>query len=289
VHPSLTVVVPAFDEEERLGSCLERLSTQTHPIDEIIVVDNCSTDDTVRIAQSHQRLNPAIRILAESTVGVNAARTRGFDAATSALIAKIDADTGVPANWSDSVCGFFEADTHADVAAITGPSLVSDGPRMAPPIRRLEHLTRRFPAGVRTGALNGPDYVIRRSAWQAVRPALHDDQDIWEDYDLSLALHGAGFEMWMLPSIAVRTSCRRLRHSPLANHRYLTAPLRTARRHGVGRRQLVVVRFRLVGVFLNATIMWILCRPWDHETRTWRLRRLFRPLQREATLAADRS
>ncbi len=48
----MSVVVPARNEELVLGACLEALDDQSDPIDEIIVVDNDSTDNTAALADS---------------------------------------------------------------------------------------------------------------------------------------------------------------------------------------------------------------------------------------------
>lgn len=50
---TVTVIVPAFNEEAGLPDTLEALLRQTEPIDRIIVVDDCSTDDTKAVAQSY--------------------------------------------------------------------------------------------------------------------------------------------------------------------------------------------------------------------------------------------
>ena len=45
--PSVTVLVPAFNEEDGLGDTLKSLSLQTYPDLRVVVVDDCSTDATV--------------------------------------------------------------------------------------------------------------------------------------------------------------------------------------------------------------------------------------------------
>src|SRR5437879_11694788 len=51
-QPTISVIVPARDEEASLGACLESLVAQTGVSFEIIVVDDGSTDRTREIAQS---------------------------------------------------------------------------------------------------------------------------------------------------------------------------------------------------------------------------------------------
>ena len=49
---SLSVVIPARNEEALLGACLDSLSDQSDAVDEIIVVDNDSSDSTAAVARS---------------------------------------------------------------------------------------------------------------------------------------------------------------------------------------------------------------------------------------------
>ena len=51
-RPTVSVIVPARNEEACLGACLESLAAQTGVSFEIIVVDDASTDRTREIAQS---------------------------------------------------------------------------------------------------------------------------------------------------------------------------------------------------------------------------------------------
>ena len=58
-RPTVSVIVPARNEEASLGACLESLAAQTGVSFEIIVVDDASTDRTREIAQSF----PSVRVV----------------------------------------------------------------------------------------------------------------------------------------------------------------------------------------------------------------------------------
>ncbi len=120
----LSVVIPAFNEEENIGRCLEALTRQTtrRPF-EVIVVDNCCTDGTVSIARSFDiRLN--LKIVQETKKGRGAARALGCSHATGDIILSTDSDAEVPPQWIDSLVDAL--DKHPDLAATTGVPRIID-------------------------------------------------------------------------------------------------------------------------------------------------------------------
>lgn len=83
---TVTVVVPALNEALNIGWVLERLP---ECVDEVIVVDGCSSDDTVEAAL---RARPDARIVLEPRPGKGTALRTGFAHATGDYIVMLDAD-----------------------------------------------------------------------------------------------------------------------------------------------------------------------------------------------------
>lgn len=82
----VSVVVPTLNEAENLPHVLPLISSD---VDEVILVDGHSTDDTVRVAQ---QLRPDVRIVYQKGRGKGAALRTGFAAATGDIIVMLDAD-----------------------------------------------------------------------------------------------------------------------------------------------------------------------------------------------------
>jgi len=92
----LTVIVPVYNAGENLRSCLKALSTSTRPPDELIVVDDASTDGAVQVAS---RFGACVLIAElESPVGPAKSRNRGAAIAKGEVLVFIDADVAVHQN-----------------------------------------------------------------------------------------------------------------------------------------------------------------------------------------------
>jgi hypothetical protein len=82
----ISLVIPAMNEERNIGWVLERLPSE---IDEVILVDGNSVDDTVAVSRA---LCPDIRVVGQDRPGKGAALRAGFAAARGDVIVMIDAD-----------------------------------------------------------------------------------------------------------------------------------------------------------------------------------------------------
>lgn len=86
ISPTVSVVVPAMNEAENLPHVF---ATLPQWIDEIVLVDGNSVDDTVAVAK---RLRPNVKIVTQKGKGKGDALAAGFAACTSDIIVMIDAD-----------------------------------------------------------------------------------------------------------------------------------------------------------------------------------------------------
>jgi glycosyltransferase involved in cell wall biosynthesis len=95
----LSVIIPAFNEQSRLPQTLEQvfsfLSRQDYSF-EVLVVENGSTDNTLRIAQEYAQKQPNLVVLQEQQRGKGGAVRRGMLAARGAYRFMCDADLSMP-------------------------------------------------------------------------------------------------------------------------------------------------------------------------------------------------
>lgn len=90
----ISVIVPAYNAEKELPGCLNALKNQSLPLDEIIVVDDGSTDQTVQVANQHK-----VKVIRQANQGPATARNAGVAAAKGDLILFTDSDCQPEQTW----------------------------------------------------------------------------------------------------------------------------------------------------------------------------------------------
>jgi glycosyltransferase involved in cell wall biosynthesis len=86
---SVSVIIPAYNSEKFIRRAIDSVLAQTHPAEEIIVVDDGSTDSTGEIVQSY---GPPVQYVRQDNAGPGAARNTGIRAAQGDWIAFLDSD-----------------------------------------------------------------------------------------------------------------------------------------------------------------------------------------------------
>jgi len=180
---SVSIIIPVYNEENYLRQCLEAIVAQIEPADEVIVIDNNSTDKTVEIAKEFD----FVKLLREKKQGVFYARNKGFDAAKSEIIGRIDADTRLDPDWTRQVKRIFLDD---QVAAATGPVYWYDMP-----LKDKNYLAEHAFKGLlykydkEFPFLLGANMAIHRNVWRKISHQLCNNKNMHEDMDLAIHLY----------------------------------------------------------------------------------------------------
>jgi glycosyltransferase involved in cell wall biosynthesis len=180
-----TVVIPVKDDARELAACLAALAAQSRPADEVVVVDNASTDDSASVARA-----AGASVVRCDVPGIPAAASHGYDSASGDVILRLDADCRPDVDWIARMLRSLE--DSPDVAAVSAGAAFIDGPRL---LRRpLEALYLGSYVVLTAAALGHPpvfgsNLAMRREAWAAVSAHVHrDDPEIHDDLDLAFHL-----------------------------------------------------------------------------------------------------
>jgi len=207
---TLSIVIPAYNEERYIAACLNSIAAQIVKPSEVIVVDNNSTDATVATAKKY----PFVKVLHEKRQHQVFAQATGFNDARSDILGRIDADSILPPDWVEKIIRAFEAD--ATLVAVTGGADPYDVP-----LKWLGSAIFHgyiYVAGLIAGhrLLWGSNCAIRASGWHKIKNKVMMRPDIWEDYDMAFCLKRYG-KIGYIPNNLVGVSFRAM-HTTFAYH-----------------------------------------------------------------------
>jgi hypothetical protein len=123
--PRISVVIPNWNGRRWLPDCLRSLAAQTRPPDEVIVVDNGSSDGSLAYLRDE---HPDVRVLAQArNTGFAYAANRGIEAAGGELVALINTDVVLSPDWVQRMATALSARPGAASAACKMLSLGDPG------------------------------------------------------------------------------------------------------------------------------------------------------------------
>lgn len=216
---TISIIIPAYNEADNIVYCVKSALTQSVLPDEIIVVDNKSTDNTVELVNNlisefelespeHKGL---IRVLHQNEYqGLVPTRNLGFNEAKSDILGRIDADAILSPEWVSSVKSTF---SDSDICGATGPVTYYDMP-----MRRFSY---KGDSKIRKLILDrsndfpimfGTNMAIRRTAWLKVaNETCLDLEDVFhEDVDLSIHLALNDLKVVYVENMLAGMSARRI-------------------------------------------------------------------------------
>lgn len=181
MQPLVSVIVPLYNAAPYISEALESIVASTYRPIEIIVVNDGSTDDSLRVAQVFAGEHKEVKVLCQSNSGVSAARNHAIREAKGEYILPVDADDKIGATYIEHAVAAF-----VDQVRVVGC--------------RAEYF------GAKQGEWRLPDYtpellarknmihvssLFRRADWQ--RAGGFCEQDIYrEDWDFWLSLMEQG-------------------------------------------------------------------------------------------------
>ena len=102
--PKVSVIIPIYNVASYLPRCLDGLLNQTLTDIEIILIDDCSTDNSLEIALNRAKTDNRIKVIAsEKNQGAAVARNKGLDIAQGEYLGFIDPDDTIDLNYYEEL------------------------------------------------------------------------------------------------------------------------------------------------------------------------------------------
>ena len=184
----ISVIIPAYNEEENIGKCIESVLENDYENKQVIVVDDGSTDNTYAIAS---RYRDKVLVLRRSRSGLKAhALNYGLRFTDGDIIVTLDADTLLSRDALRKIAAHFQDERI--VAGCGNLRVLNSADNLLTRLQSYEYVIgfeigRRLQALFRTLLiLPGAAAIVRRKILESIGGY---DPMIGEDFDLTLKLH----------------------------------------------------------------------------------------------------
>lgn len=100
---TISIIIPVYNVEKYLTECLDSVLGQTVPFDEIIIINDGSTDKSSEICRAYKANHSGIKLIEQKNAGLSAARNVGMDIAKGDYIVFLDSDDYVSPKMCETI------------------------------------------------------------------------------------------------------------------------------------------------------------------------------------------
>ncbi|MEI8129910.1 MAG: glycosyltransferase family 2 protein [bacterium] len=196
VYPSVTVIVPCWNEQTTVQGTVESLLALDYPKDKIkiMLIDDGSTDNTWNVLQQFAH-TPNIEVIHKENGGKHTAMNLGIEKATTEMIGCLDADSYVTPSALKRMIPYFDEPT---VMAVS-PSIIVKDPKR--PIEWAQKIEYQLSVYIKKmlGLMNGihvtpgPFSIYRIEVFQKLGP--YREAHKTEDMEIAYRMHEAGMRI----------------------------------------------------------------------------------------------
>ncbi len=210
-RPTVSCILAVYNGRQYLAEALDSIRRQSRPVDEIIVVDDGSTDDTVEIAE---RFGAPLRCIRQQNAGQSAARNHGVRVSRGDMLSFLDCDDLIhPKKIERQLRRFDEAPQLALIDAYAQNFWSPEVPqeqRQLTGWQAMTHSDQPWPEFIAT-------WLFRREAWQCAGQ-FDENRRFAEDSDWHDRVRFSGMPMETMRAVLAR---RRLHQTNLTRSNYV--------------------------------------------------------------------
>ncbi len=203
--PLVTIIIPTFNRRRWIGACLDSVKAQTYRNIETLVIDDCSTDDTVAWLRANPDYSFVKIHVQPKNGGASIARNTGIEMARGKLITFIDSDDLLAPNHVERAVDNLASQPKIGLFACDSTLIDSEGALLysGRTWHEIQSELKNYP--VQTGMRNladvfvfsniFPGFTLPKTVFDRVG---NFDQTIFpmDDYDLMLRVAGAGYGIY---------------------------------------------------------------------------------------------
>jgi len=189
--PSISIIIPAYNEEKVIANTIEALISEDYPKKEIVMVNDGSTDKTLEVANRYKN---QIKVLSKENGGKATAMNYAIRYCSGEIIVVVDADTIIGVGSLKQLVQGFKSEK---VAAVAGNIKIRNANNLITKCQSLEYIAsiqvvrRVFDYFGSIPIVPGALGAFRKSA--LIESGLYDKSTIVEDFDCTLKVAKSGF------------------------------------------------------------------------------------------------
>ena len=206
-YPTVSIIVPAYNEEKNIEETINSLIELDYPKDklEIIIVDDGSTDNTFEIAKKFEEKYDFIKVYKKENGGKASAINYGIKKSKGEYIVILDADSIVPKHALKTMLEYFTED---DVMIVVPAIQVKRKKTFVEKIQYIEYsynntLREIFEKMNSIYVAPGPFSIFRRKLFDII--GLFDENNLTEDMEIAMRTQNHGFKIRFCPEVIIKT------------------------------------------------------------------------------------
>ena len=191
--PSISIIVPAYNEAKTIRSCIRSLQTLNYPNYDITVIDDGSTDNTFEEASQCK----GIKLIKQENQGKPSALNNGIRSSTGEIVVTVDADTTIDKEALGAIAERFASNNK--LGAVAGNVKVRSEPKVMNTIQSAEYalginLIRKGQSVLGCVMIvPGPIAALKREAIEKV--GNFSDDTFAEDFDITVKVLKSGYRV----------------------------------------------------------------------------------------------
>jgi cellulose synthase/poly-beta-1,6-N-acetylglucosamine synthase-like glycosyltransferase len=194
-YSGVSILIPAFNEEEHIEKCLKYCFAAKYPKKEIIVINDGSTDATADICRKYEKEGKIRLINKKENTGKGASLNVGFKQAKYPFIMGLDADSFLNPNAIKAQVGYFDDES---VGAVTSSMKVYSDKKILQKIQSIEYYFAIFLRKLMTSlnclyVIPGPGSMYRKKVLEELGG--FDEYNLTEDLEIAFRIQKKGYKI----------------------------------------------------------------------------------------------